>query len=273
MDARQRDQFVEAVWQFYGGHGRHDLPWRQSEPAGSFDPYKILVSELMLQQTQVPRVIPKYHAFLAHFPTIASLADAGLGDVLTVWNGLGYNRRAKFLLQAAQTIMRTYDGVFPDSPEQLVRLPGIGTNTAGAVVTYAFNRPVVFIETNVRTVFIHHFFPNDEQVDDKQLVPLVAETLDTKDPRQWFWALMDYGTYLKQTVGNVGRVSKTYTKQSTFAGSKRQLRGAIIRLLVAQPRTTYQLHTALHDDRLPEVLTQLVGEGMIQEKAGRFSIT
>jgi A/G-specific adenine glycosylase len=142
--------FQKTVWDFYRAH-RRTMPWRV-EPA----PYFVLVSELMLQQTQVSRVQSKFISFIRKFPTIEALAAAPLADVLGAWSGLGYNRRAKFLWQAAQDIQAK--GSFPQTVDLLMQLPGIGANTAGAIAAYAFNRPVFFIETNIRTVFIHHFF-------------------------------------------------------------------------------------------------------------------
>ncbi len=272
MDEQQKVSFQQTVWQFYEAHGRQDLPWRLPAPDGSFDPYHIMVSEIMLQQTQVPRVIPKYHDFLAMFPTIEDLAAASLGDVLRVWNGLGYNRRAKFLWQAAQVLSSQYNGVFPNEPKALVALPGIGVNTAGAILAYAYNLPAVFIETNIRTVFIHHFFADQLDVEDKEITVLVRETLDKKRPREWYWALMDYGSYVKQTVGNKSRTSKAYVKQLAFKGSNRQLRGALIRALLDRPQTDQELHAAFADERLDGTLAQLVSEGLVQEQGGRFSI-
>lgn len=156
----------ETVWKYYHQHGRHDLPWRLPEPDGSFDPYKILVSEIMLQQTQVPRVLPKFTEFLTKFPTGQELAEASLGEVLAAWSGLGYNRRAKFLWQAAQKVVRDFGGELPHTFEALESLPGIGKNTAGAVAAYAYNQPAIFLETNIRTIFIHHFFRDADLVPD-----------------------------------------------------------------------------------------------------------
>ena len=273
MDEQQKAQFQATVWQFYDEQGRHDLPWRQPRADGSFDPYHILVSEIMLQQTQVPRVIPKYFEFLDAFPTVDALAAASLGDVLRLWNGLGYNRRAKFLWSAAQEIKARFHGVFPRDVTELVTLPGVGVNTAGAVAAYAFNSPVTFIETNIRTVYIHHFFADQKQVDDKALTMLVHETVDSTRSREWYWALMDYGSFLKSSVGNKSRASKAYVKQSTFKGSNRQLRGAVIRALLDKPHTTAELAAIFADERLDAVLAQLAGEGLIRAEGGRFSIT
>ncbi|HET9174252.1 MAG TPA: hypothetical protein VFN56_03145, partial [Candidatus Saccharimonadales bacterium] len=150
LDQGAITEFRAVVWRHYEAHGRHDLPWRQPNAAGRFDPYAITVSECMLQQTQVSRVLGKYQEFLAQFPTVAALANADLGAVLRVWSGLGYNRRAKFLWQTAQLVLSSSSQQFPRSLPELVALPGIGANTAGAILAYAFNEPAVFVETNIR---------------------------------------------------------------------------------------------------------------------------
>jgi len=263
--------FQQIVMDYYRAKGRHDLPWRQPLADGSFDPYSILVSEIMLQQTQVARVLPKFTTFTMQFPSIAALAAAPLGEVLKAWSGLGYNRRAKFLWQAAQQVMATHHGRLPDTLSELVCLPGVGTNTAGAVLAYAFNKPVVFIETNIRTVFIHHFFANEPAVPDRAISDIVAATVPD-DPREWYWALMDYGTHLKQIVGNVSQRSKHYTKQSTFVGSKRQIRGRVLQLLAEGSRKTTELAGEIQDDRLDLVLADLVREGLITEHAGQYKL-
>lgn len=272
MDARKIAEFRKTVWDFYREHGRHELPWRLPEVDGSFDSYKILVSEVMLQQTQVPRALPKYEEFLAKFPNVSSLARAKLGEVLAVWNGLGYNRRAKFLWLAAQTIEQKYAGTFPRTAQELQKLPGAGPNTAGAIVVYSFNQPEVFIETNIRTVFIHHFLKDQRDISDKVILELAKETLDYEWPRVWFWALMDYGSYLKQTVGNLNWASKSYAKQSKFAGSRRQLRGTIIRALLEKPYKADELAKLLPDERLPAVAAELADEGLIRKTGERFSL-
>ena len=255
------NQFIKTVWDFYQTQGRHDLPWRKTK-----DPYKIVVSELMLQQTQVTRVIPKYKEFLKHFPTVAKLASAPLGDVLKAWQGLGYNRRAKFLWQAAQSVQNEYKGKWPKTFLELKNLPGIGTYTAGAVMNFAYNEPVPLIETNVRTVYIHHFFKDTENVSDKELLPIIERTLDTTNPREWNWALMDYGSYLKSTIGNVSTKSKTYKKQSNFKESNRYVRGAIIRALSNDSYTEINLLKILSEiepDRLKLQLKHLLEETLI----------
>lgn len=226
----------------------------------------------MLQQTQVGRVIPKYSAFLKTFPTVADLAAAPLKDVLVAWSGLGYSRRAKYLQQAAQLIVSEYDSQFPSEVSQLIKLPGIGTNTAGAIMAYAFNAPVLFIETNIRTVFIHHFFAEQVGVADSSVLAKVAATLDHDQPREWYWALMDYGTFLKQTVGNTAQRSAGYVRQAQFIGSRRQIRGEVIRLLATTPHTLAQLQAQIPDERLDLVLADLVAEKMIASGPGGFRL-
>jgi A/G-specific adenine glycosylase len=218
-------RFRDTVWVHYRDHGR-GMPWRET-----WDPYRILVSEIMLQQTQVSRVREKYRQFLDTFPSVEALAAASLQEVLSLWQGLGYNRRAKFLHQAAITIVRDYGGRLPESPEELAELPGIGKNTAGSLAAFAFNRPTVFVETNIRRACIYWFFPERERVPDSELIPWVEATLDRENPREWYYALMDYGAMLKSVVGNPNRRSAHYTRQSPFANSTRQVRGRILRVL------------------------------------------
>ena len=262
--------FQETLWAYYAKHARNELPWRQPESDGQFDSYKILVSELMLQQTQVGRVVPKFHAFIATFPTVKTLASVGLGSVLQTWQGLGYNRRAKYLWQSAQAITKL--GRFPDTLTELVGLPGVGKNTAGAILAYAHNQPIVFIETNIRTVMIHHFFADIEEVDDSSIANCINQTLDHENPREWYWALMDYGSYLKNTAGNASRRSKHYGKQSVFTGSKRQIRGAVIRTLTVGPHTLSELEHLIADDRLGAVLADLIAEGLILEENNKYHL-
>jgi A/G-specific adenine glycosylase len=272
IDESNNKQFQGTVWAHYHEKGRHDLPWRLSEPDGSFDAYKIMVSEVMLQQTQVARVIPKYHAFIEQFPKVQSLAAAPQAEVLKAWSGLGYNRRAKFLHQTAKEIIEQYDGIMPTTSNELVGLPGIGVNTAGAILAYAFNQPVVFIETNIRSVFIYHFFVSKAAVSDQAILELIRQTLDQHQPRKWYWALMDYGVYLKQTVPNPNQRSRHYTKQSKFQGSRRQLRGQVLRLLGDHAYSRAGLDDSINDERLPDVLRELLDENLIQRRGPRYSL-
>lgn len=257
--------FTETLWSFYVEHKRI-LPWRLPEQNGLFSVYKILVSEIMLQQTQAHRVIPKYEVFIKRFPNIEELASATLAEVLGYWQGLGYNRRAKYLWQAAQNLQAKNT---PWNIEDLEQCLGIGHNTAAATLVYAYNQPIVFIETNIRTVFIHHFFIDQtEQIRDSELQPIIQEALDIEHPREWYWALMDYGSYLKKTTGNTSRQSAHYTKQSAFEGSKRQLRGKVVRYLSASDIDYKDLHAISDDLRLAEVVTDLQNEGLLVITSG-----
>jgi len=270
IDDRHRREFRQTVWDYYRLHGRHDLPWRQPAPDGQFDPYHILVSEVMLQQTQVSRVVPKYQAFLTQFPTLTALAAAGQGDVVRAWSGLGYNRRARFLQQTAQAIQTL--GRFPDTLDELIALPGIGAGGAGAVLAYAFNQPVVFVETNIRTALIHHFFTDQTAVPERDLLALAADTLENQQPRQWYWALTDYGAELKRSIGNLNRHSRSYTRQSKFQGSRRQVRGRVLRLLATTQLSFDELQQQISDERLPEVLTELRRENLIHQQGNRYHL-
>ena len=263
--------FQREVLDYYKKHAR-ELPWRQAEEDGSFDPYKILVSEIMLQQTQVNRVIPKYQAFITCFPTLRDLAEAPLSRVLEEWSGLGYNRRAKYLHQAAAVVMSELGGKLPASTELLTNLPGVGKNTAAAIVVYSFNQAVVFIETNIRTVYLHHFFKHQNQITDAQLIPYIEASLDEINPRDWYWALMDYGSYLKQTIPNPNVRSKHFTRQSAFEGSVRQIRGQIIKLLTVGPVSLTKLQNTIVDTRLITVLGSLQDEGLISHRGSTYRL-
>jgi A/G-specific adenine glycosylase len=185
----------------------------------------------MLQQTQVDRVIPKYNEFLRLFPTVKDLSQASLSDVLRIWSGLGYNRRARFLHNAAQEIQKVYNGVMPHTFTELQSLSGIGPYTASAVMVFAFNEPIPMIETNIRSVYIHEFFSRHDEVEDKEIMPYIEKTVDVKNPCIWYAALMDYGTYLKKVTKNPSRKSKHHVIQKAFKGSLREARGKILPLL------------------------------------------
>ena len=218
-EALGRDEFVELVRR-EGARLHRDLPWRYID-----DPYAVLVSEVMLQQTQVARVEKHWTRFLSLFPTIDSLAAAGTADVLAQWQGLGYNRRALALKRAAETCSAERGGLLPDTAEELEALPGIGPATAAGVMAFAYNRPSVYIETNVRTVFLHELFPDRDKVSDRELAPLVASTCPEDDARAWYYALLDYGAHLKTLVANPSRRSAHYARQSAFEGSRRRRAG------------------------------------------------
>lgn len=259
----------KTVREHYERNGRA-LPWRETD-----DPYRILVSEIMLQQTQVERVALKYEDFLGRFPHFAALAGADLRDLLSAWQGLGYNRRALALQQTAQLILERFQGNLPDSAETLVTLPGIGPATAGALLAFVFEQPVVFIETNIRRVFIHWFFPDRDAVKDSEILPLVEKAMDRDRVRSWYYALMDYGAMLKGKEPNPNRRSAHYQKQSTFEGSNRQIRGLILKALIDKPHMT-QVELAAYMDRCPErvrrVVKDLVREGFLVRSGRRLSI-
>ena len=244
------------------------MPWRVNRT-----PYRVFVSEIMLQQTSVARVTPKYGEFLRAFPSFRKLASANVQEVITAWKGLGYNRRALALRESARQITADHHGRLPRSVDELVRLPGVGRATASAVIVYAFDEPCVFMETNIRRVFLHHFFPDQENVPDSRIVPLVEETLDRERPREWYYALMDYGTALAAGRQNPNLRSSGYKVQSRFEGSMRQLRGRILSALMErQDVTARQIVSRLGADaRLREALSQLVAEGFLRVRGGRYS--
>ena len=266
--------FQNIVLTYFRNNGRL-FPWRTS-----FDPYHILVSEVMLQQTQTERVTPKFEAFISRFPTVESLAEGSQAEVLKLWQGLGYNRRGMNLHRAAIEISEKFGGKIPADSEQLMSLPGIGPYTLSAIQAFAFNQPVVVIETNIRAVYIHHFFSDQSQnikplVKDSQLVPLIEQTLDRSQPRVWYSALMDYGSYLKSQVPNPTRRSHHYTKQSKFEGSPRQLRGQILKLLTTSDSTTVaEIHrrTKRPLKEVKKIVEQLERESFITKQNGTIRL-
>lgn len=262
-------EFREIIWQYYHAH-RREMAWRETT-----DPYAIFVSEVMLQQTQVARVSTKYPEFMAAFPDFASLAAAPLEKVLRVWQGMGYNRRAKMLRDAARQVMETFGGRLPETPEELATLPGIGPATAASIAAFAYNAPVVFIETNIRRVFIHFFFPAEDKVHDDRILPLVRQTLDWINPREWYYALMDYGAMLKQTVENPNRRSHGYTVQAAFDGSDRQIRGQVLRYLLKEGASPVDAVTAAcgaDEMRTRKIILKMVEERLLSEESGRLRI-
>jgi len=261
--------FRRRVLDHYRRNGRK-LPWRVTT-----DPYHVLVSEIMLQQTQVDRVIPKYENFIARFPDVTSLATGSLKDVLGLWQGLGYNRRAQNLHNSARIIMNEHDGHIPETREALQTLPGIGVYTSAAVSVFAYNQPCVFIETNIRAVYIHSFFSEADGVSDAQLEPYIESTLYKRNPRRWYNALMDYGVYLKKRYGNPARKSRHHTVQSRFEGSDRQIRGRIIKILgEVESIGTAELvrETDKQPQRVRTIIDQLVQEGMVKRQRTRLSL-
>lgn len=259
-------RFRETIYSHYALHGR-DLPWRKNP-----GPYGIFLSEIMLQQTQVDRVIPKYERFMDLFPGFRELASAPLEEVLREWKGLGYNRRALALRRAAETIVSEWGGTLPADPGALERLPGIGKATAASICAFAFNLPVVFIETNIRTVFIHFFFNDRDGVSDGEIYPLAEKALDRDNPSRWYNALMDYGVKLKREHGNPSKKSSAYRKQTRFQGSNRQLRGEILERILSGSMIRDADLKALFGDKAAmarKAVDELTAEGFIIRERGR----
>lgn len=310
-------RFQQEIWRFYRNGGKRDFAWR-----GIDDAYAVLVSEMMLQQTQTGRVVPKFDEWMAAFPTAKAVAEASLSDVLSHWVGLGYNRRAVFLQKACREVCEKWGGVFPRTKEDLQSLSGIGPYTAGAVSTFAFNQPNVFIETNIRSVFIWYFFSNgmesalsalgevspaevalsapgkssvtegapsalsglsvtegvtpERKIDDKELLPLIEQTLVKDNPREWYYALMDYGADLKKRLPNPSRSSRHHVRQSRFEGSLRQARGAILRQLSLKGGRVSLLEISKIEGidlpRLEKAGEKLIAEHLVSQDDGLYTI-
>jgi A/G-specific adenine glycosylase len=241
----------------------------------------------MLQQTQTHRVVPKFEAFIKKFPTLESLAKAPLSEVLKLWQGLGYNRRALMLHRAANTAVRLHSGVLPATYEELLKLPGIGPYTAGAVMSFAYNKPTVMIETNIRSALIHEFFlsprrslsedgPRAKKIHDNELLPLLEKAVPKDNPREFYQALMDYGAFIKQKFPNPSRRSTHHAKQSKFEGSRRQLRGKVLKLLLAESALTVQQLAKQSKKSLAfvnEIAEEMVSEGFLIKKEKRYTLS
>lgn len=248
-DAFDAPSFRARIRELAAPHWR-DLAWRHTR-----DPYLIWLSEVMLQQTQVARVEVRWSEWLRRFPTVEALAQAEDADVLAAWQGMGYNRRALALHRAAGMVVSAYGGVFPCDREALLALPGVGPSTAAGILAFAYDEAGVYLETNVRAVFIHELFSaSAELVSDKQLTPLVAAACPDSgdDVRGWYYALLDYGAYLKKTVPNPTRRAKAYTRQSRFEGSVRQKRAEVVRILLAARENGLVLSTQQVDALLAQ---------------------
>ena len=260
------EAFRKIIWAHYKANGRHDLPWRKTK-----DPYRILVSEVMLQQTQVSRVLEKYGEFLGAFPTVRTLARAPLSNVLRIWSGLGYNRRAKYLHDAAKIIVQKHDGKIPRSYHELLELPGIGAYTASAIRIFAFNESDILIETNIRTALIHQFFLHTLNVRDSELLTYAKRAASGQDPREWNLALMDYGAHLKRRGVRNNHRSAHYKRQGKFEGSRRQARGAVLRQLCAGKGSQLPM-IEIVSQSLGKALKGLVRDGLIVERGGKWAI-
>lgn len=255
--------FHKKIFTFYKERGRHDLPWRKTT-----NRYHILVSEIMLQQTQVDRVIPKYNAWITRFTTPSALAAAPLKDILDLWSGLGYNSRAKRLQDAAKRVVEQFAGSVPQSSEQLLTLPGIGPYTSRSVLIFADNQDLATVDTNIRRIFIDEF-KLEESISDKELFELAELVLPKGKSCDWHNALMDYGaTFL--TARKTGIKSKS--TRSTFSGSRRQIRGEIIRQLLEGDKTLTYLKKLSDTHDVLSILKDLEKEGLISSKKNKVSI-
>ncbi len=261
--------FSEIIWHNHA-HNRRSFRWREE-----INPYFVVCSEIMLQQTQTDRVAPKFDLFVQTHPSFTALASASFEDVLRVWKGLGYNRRALNLQKIAQRVVHEFDGKLPSDPEILETFNGIGHATARSIAAFAFNAPTAFIETNIRTVFIYFFFKNEKDVTDKQLMPLIQASVSPDRAREWYYALMDYGVMLKKTVGNVSRLSAHYTKQSKFEGSDRQIRGMVLQVLLDHKAADYnQLPIIVNKEaaRTHKIINQMIKEGLVKKLNDRLEL-
>lgn len=259
--------FRRTVWAYYRLHGRHDLPWRKTR-----DPYRILVSEVMLQQTQVARVLLFYKSFIRTFPTPHALSAAPLSKVLLAWQGLGYNRRAKMLHKAAKEIVA--HGMPCTGPE-LQKLPGVGPYTAAAIAAFADNADVLVVETNIRTAILHHFFPKRRKVSDKEIARVLAQLAPPGRAREWYSALMDYGAHLKRSGIALNAQSRHYAKQTTFSGSLREARGALLRALAKGSLSRMRLLSLLGAARrtqVTEALEALCAEGLVRSHGRQYML-
>lgn len=272
-----RQRFIDIVCEHYKKQGRHSLPWRafpKSVPV-SIKAYRVLVSEVMLQQTQVERVIPYYERFIRAYPNPRRLAEAPLKDVLILWQGLGYNRRARMLHEAGKNVTANYNGVMPSTYEELKALPGVGEYTASAVMAFAFNKEAVLIETNIRTAITHHFFTKRQTVPDSSIREVLELLMPETDVRGWYSALMDYGAHLKARGVRINTKSAHYTKQKPFKGSVRELRGAMLRELLVQSKTRESLVMLFGKERrgASEIaLDALCAEGMVVKTGNVYAL-
>ncbi len=276
LSAIEVKKFQKKVWSFYRAQGRHNLPWRP--PAlklekGILDMYPIMVSEIMLQQTQVSRVLPKFKEWMKQFSSFKTLASASRKDVLSLWQGLGYTRRAKFLHEAAQKIVK--DGT-PKTTVKLENLPGIGHYTARAIATFVWNESHAFVETNIRTVYIDYFFIKKETVNDVEILHQVTQTLDKKNPREWMYALMDYGSYLKSQGKGHNAKAKSFTRQSKFKGSVREVRGSIMKFFVDKETFTSRYKKEVEEkfdaERVLRALEGLIKDKLIRKEKNNYVI-
>lgn len=269
LDQDEVRRFREAIYAHYGARGR-SFPWRDTK-----DPYRIVVSEIMLQQTQTERVLPKYEDFIAAWPDFAALSRATLVDVYNLWQGLGYNRRAKALIDIAKIVESDFSGTLPEADGELEKFPMIGPATAAAIRAFAFEKPSAYLETNIRRVYIYFFFAGRSDIGDTELLPLAEAALDPQEPRQWQYALMDYGVFLKITLPNPNRRSLHHVVQPPFKDSDRQIRGEILRFLLGNPASqAAEIFRSLpfEKTRVAKAIKNLESEGMLVKENAVYRI-
>jgi len=265
---------------------RDAYPWR-----GSHDPYAVWVSEVMLQQTQAARVVPAYASFLRRFPTVRALAVAPRRDVVAQWGGLGYNRRAVRLSEAARAIVRDHGGRIPHDKDELLELPGVGPYTAAAVASMGFGEPVAVVDTNVRRVVSRvHLGVDGHEVPAKEVWALAEAWLDRDDPVTWNQALMDLGREVCRPeprcdvcpLAGVCRfrrdgaaATRGPSRQGPFEGSTRQVRGAIVNALRSHPWLTparLASETGFPVDRIDAAVATLSVDGLVEVDGGRVRL-
>lgn len=270
-DSKKIKELKSAVLKHHRAFGRHDLPWRKLQT-----PYRVFVSELMLQQTQVERVIPKFNAFIRMFPTFKKLSRANLGEVYELWAGLGYNRRAKFLRDSAKTVAEVYGGKLPKVKEELTKLPGVGPYTAGAILAFSHGNPEPFVETNIRTAVTHHVFRGKQKVTDTEILQVLSmiKPKAGDDAKNWYGALMDYGAHLKSAGVKINSKSAHYTKQKAFKGSLREVRGALLKAIGSISRKETELSDlGFTKTRIQKALLGLQRDGLIEKnKSGAWKL-
>lgn len=245
----QYRSFRRKLLNFYAKHGR-DLPWRKTT-----DPYRVTVAELMLQQTQVERVIPKYEAWVKKWPSWKALANAGNRELLAQWSGLGYNRRALYLGKMAKVIVQEYGGVMPRDLTELEKLPGIGRYTARAILIFAYNESLITIDTNIRRVLLSEFgLPDRTPI--ARIEALAEQLLPKRRSRDWHNALMDYSRLVlpKRLPG-----IRSGNRQTTFEGSLRQIRGEIVRQLTQSKGVTIKMIATRLNRTEEDVLAAAMG--------------
>jgi len=268
IPTKRMDEFQRFIFSWWKTN-RRDLPWRRTN-----DPYKILVSEVMLQQTQVLRVLPKYREFIERYPTVYDLAKASPGDVLRIWKGMGYNRRALYLYKTAQEVVRIYHGIFPKDEESLTKLPGLGIYTARAIMVSAYRQNVAMVDTNIRQIITHFFFRDKPQ---KPAVIQAAADQLVPVGKSWEWhqALMDFGSSkLKKIHPPMRRIGRTAEKKKSipFKESNRFYRGRIIDILRQDKIGEDQLITNLIKKYgkprqfLQSIIGSLIKDGLVVKK-------